>query len=247
MQVTDNDESGTTLTGWARVWMPLVVPPLRLVTRLLRATWRIERVEGETHLSTLLDEQRAFLPCCWHQRATGCVSYLLEARTRGLRPGFLVSPSRDGELTARLVAGLGATILRGSATRTGARALRALYNILRAGISPIIHPDGPHGPANRVKSGTVMLAQMTRAPLLPLTFSADRYWQLKSWDRVIIPKPFARVSLVIGAPLSIARGDDLECRAAELGAQLDALSATADRATGTAPVPGRRGRKRDEG
>ena len=227
--------------------MPLAVPLLRLAARLLRASWRIEHVAGETHLSALLDEQRAFLPCCWHQRLTGCVSYLLEARARGLRPGFLVSPSRDGELTARLVTGLGATVVRGSATRTGARALRALYVTLREGISPIIHPDGPHGPANRVKSGTVMLAQMTRAPLLPLAFSADRYWQLKSWDRVIIPKPFARVTLVIGAPQSIARGEDLDSRAAALGDQLDTLSAEADRMAGAKPIPGRRGRKRDEG
>lgn len=230
----------TPLPRTTRLWMTLVAPLLRWVARALLASCRIERVDGDAHLATLLEADQAMLPCCWHQRLSVSVGYLLRARTRGLRPGFLVSPSHDGELVARVVAGMGATILRGSATRTGARALRQMYGCIREGVSPVIHPDGPHGPAGRVKTGTIMLAQMTRAPLLPMAFSADRYWQLGSWDRVMIPKPFARVAVTIGAPLSIARGDDIEARAVELGERLDALTVAADRHVGASPQPGRR-------
>ena len=218
-----------------RLWMAIVAPVLRALARMLLATCRIERVEGEAHLDALLADDTAMLPCCWHQRLSLCVGYLLQARSRGLEPGFLVSPSRDGELVARVVSGLGATVLRGSATRTGAQALRGLYTQLRAGVSPIIHPDGPHGPGYEVKSGSVMLAQMTRAPMLPLSFSADRYWQLGSWDALIVPKPFARVVITIGEPVRVARGDDLAEKATELGRRLDLLTAQADAATGAEP------------
>lgn len=222
--------SDTVLPWQTRFWMTLAAPLIRLVGRVLLASCRIERVDGEHHLDALLAENTVALPCCWHQRLSVCAGYLLKARGRGLQPGFLVSPSRDGELIARVVTGLGARIIRGSATRTGARALRDMYASIRAGVSPIVHPDGPHGPARVAKPGTAMLAQMTRTPLLPMSFSADRYWQLGSWDRLIIPKPFARVVITIGTPITVARGDDIKASAAALGAQLDALTQDADAA-----------------
>ncbi len=79
-----------------------------------------------------------------------------------------------------------------------------------------------------VKSGTPMLAQMTRAPMLPVSFAADRYWQLGSWDRMIVPKPFARIVMVIGEPLSCERGETPEAVATQLGQRLDALTRDAD-------------------
>lgn len=222
-----------------RLWMHPAVALLRIVARLLLASCRIQRVSGDERLTALIEDGQAFLPCCWHQRLSVTVAYLLRAKTRGLRPGFLVSPSRDGEIVARVVDGMGASIIRGSATRTGARAMRDLYGVMKTGISPIIHPDGPHGPAFVAKPGTLMLAQMTQAALLPMAFSADRYWQLGSWDRLIVPKPFARVAIVIGEPLTLTRGDNIEAAADELRQRLDALTHEADRQTGATPRPPR--------
>ncbi|WP_353218823.1 lysophospholipid acyltransferase family protein [Salinisphaera sp. S4-8] len=223
-----------------RLTMRVAVPLLRLLARALLASCRLRHVEGDTHLTQAIDSGRAFLPCCWHQRLSVSVGYLLRARARGLRPGFLVSPSRDGEIVAGVVDGMGAEIIRGSATRTGARAMRDLYTVMKTGVCPIIHPDGPHGPGFVAKPGTLMLAQMTQAVMLPMAFSADRYWQLGSWDRLIIPKPFARVAIVIGEPMAVARGDDINAAAQTLSAHLDALTREADRLTGASPRPPRK-------
>jgi lysophospholipid acyltransferase (LPLAT)-like uncharacterized protein len=212
----------------ARLWMIAAAVLLRALARILIASCRVERIDGTAHLEALIATGRPTLLCCWHRRLSFCVAYLLAARKRGLKPGFLVSPSRDGELVARVASGLGAQVLRGSAHRTGARALRALYVAIREGVSPILHPDGPHGPARIAKPGSLMLAQMTRTPLLPLSFAADRYWQLNSWDKLIIPKPFARITLCIGEPLYVASGADIDARAAVLAERLDALDARAD-------------------
>lgn len=218
-----------------RLWMAIAAPLLRMLARLLFASCRVKHIEGREHLEAIIHSGRPALLCCWHQRLSFCVAHLLAARAHGLEPAFLVSPSRDGELIERVVAGLGARVMRGSANRTGARALRELYNTMRAGASPIIHPDGPHGPAHAAKSGSLLLAQMTGAPMLPMSFAADRYWQLGSWDRLIIPRPFARITLCIGPPLMVARHDHIDARARVLADQLDALDARADGFSAQAP------------
>lgn len=218
----------TPLSRRQRLLIAVAAPLLRLLARALLGSCRSVGVRGVHHLEALIEDQRSALLCCWHQRLPYCVGWLLAARSRGLAPGFLVSPSRDGELIAAVVGGLGARVLRGSANRTGARAFRDMYATLKDGVSPIIAADGPHGPACQAKPGTPMLAQMTRAPMLPVSFAADRYWQLGSWDRMIIPKPFARVVMVIGEPLSCERGETPDAVATQLGQRLDALTRDAD-------------------
>lgn len=224
---TMGGQSGTKarqLNWRQRLLVMLLAPLLRLVARLLFATYRLHEVEGKDHLRTLVQNKQAMLLCCWHQRLPCTVGWLLAARRYGLRPGFLVSPSRDGEYVAAFMGGLGVHILRGSANRTGARAFRDMYTTLKDGISPIMAVDGPHGPAGQVKTGTIMLAQMTRTPLLPISFTADRYWQLGSWDRMLIPRPFARVSVRIAEPLWAEQNAAQQSVARQLGQALNELS-----------------------
>ncbi|EQD78910.1 protein containing DUF374, partial [mine drainage metagenome] len=81
---------------------------------------------------------------------------------RGMKLGWLISPSVDGEIGAMLVHRLGAHAIRGSSTHTGARALRDYYQALvKENISPAITPDGPRGPRNQFKPGTILLAQLS--------------------------------------------------------------------------------------
>jgi lysophospholipid acyltransferase (LPLAT)-like uncharacterized protein len=199
----------------------------------LRALYKSLRVEtsGAEHLLALRQAGQPFIPCAWHQRQFGCVFYL------GQRPelnlAVVVSPSLDGELVSRIIKPLCAEIIRGSATRSGAETLRDLYQaIVRRKRSMVIHPDGPRGPARSFKLGTLLLAQWSGAPLLPLAFAADRVWQFDSWDRLILPKPFARTVIAIGAPRSVARNvrpEQIEGLAVEMGRTLDELIVTAER------------------
>ncbi len=58
--------------------------------------------------------------------------------------------------------------------------------------------DGPRGPAGIVKPGVISLARASGAMIVPFYTSADRAWYFNSWDRFMLPKPFARVTLRFG-------------------------------------------------
>jgi len=159
---------------------------------------------------------------------------LTRLHRRGLRVSVLASLSRDGELVARLARRLGLHCVRGSASRGGREAVRALYKAMRtAGTSPIVIPDGPRGPKGVFKVGGAVLAQMAEAPILPLAFAPVRAVRLRSWDRLLVPLPLTRVAVVVGAPEALPRAlpsEALESERARLEAVLDAVTRQADAA-----------------
>jgi lysophospholipid acyltransferase (LPLAT)-like uncharacterized protein len=150
--------------------------------------------------------EKPIIPCYWHQRQFFCVRYVIGLQRRGIKIAFLVSPSRDGELAARVLSRFGLHTIRGSSTRTGAQAMRDLYQAIRRdGVSPATTPDGPTGPPHKFKPGTVMLAQLSGAPMLPVSYAASKGWRLKTWDRFLIPRPFARIVIAVGRPRYVER------------------------------------------
>jgi lysophospholipid acyltransferase (LPLAT)-like uncharacterized protein len=202
------------LTRSRRVLYAVATPLALAVLRFWWWSCRIVRVQGEHHLHDALARAPSLLPCYWHQHELFCARYLLGQQARGLKLGFLISPSVDGEIPAALAKRLGAAVIRGSSTRTGARALRDYYQLLvKDQVSPVITPDGPTGPRFRFKPGGIVLAQISGRPLLPMAFAASRAW-LVSWDKFVIPWPFARISIAIGAPVHIERNLKVEDPAA---------------------------------
>lgn len=183
-----------------------MLAPLGLA--VLRFWWRscrVVRISGEAHLDEALAQVPSLLPCYWHQHGLFCARYVLLQRARGLKPGFLISPSVDGEVPAKIATRLGARVVRGSSTRTGARALRDYYDVLvKEAVSPVITPDGPTGPRFVFKPGAILLAQISGRPLLPMAYAASRAW-LVAWDKFVIPWPFARISIAVGAPVYVPR------------------------------------------
>ncbi|MFM1884990.1 MAG: hypothetical protein RL026_147 [Pseudomonadota bacterium] len=198
------------LTWKRRLAYRLAAPVLMGVLRFWWSTCRIVRVEGQEHLEAALAQAPSLLPCYWHQHELFCGRYLLQQRHLGLKLGFLISPSVDGELPSMLARRLGAEVIRGSSTRTGARALRDYYTLLvKDRVSPVITPDGPQGPRFKFKSGALVLAQISGRPILPMAYWASRAW-LFNWDRFVIPMPFARIAIAIGPPVHVGKSVPLQ-------------------------------------
>lgn len=177
---------------------------IKTVFRILYLCTREVEVFGLSQIDQLLESGKPFLPCYWHQQALFCAYYLFQQQSRGLKLGFLVSPSEDGDIGSNIIDSWGARSIRGSSSETGGQALRNLYHaIVQEGVSITTSPDGPRGPVFEFKAGVIMLARVSGAPILPMAYAADRAWRLKSWDQFFIPKPLSRIVIVIGEPVNI--------------------------------------------
>jgi len=173
--------------------------------KLFWSTCRVVRVIGDEHTERALKQAPSLIPVYWHQHQLFCAKYLLEQAPRGLKLGFLISPSVDGEIGVMIVSHFGGHVIRGSASHTGARALRDYYEALtRQNVSPAITPDGPKGPRFVFKPGAILLSQMSQRPILPMAYAASRA-TLFQWDKFVLPWPFSRIVIAIGEPRQVPR------------------------------------------
>jgi hypothetical protein len=228
---------------WRRALYRVAAPLAAGLVRLAWKSCRVVAVVDGQQLDALLARSPSCIPVYWHQHHLFCVAHLLaRQRTLPLRTGFLISPSRDGELGAMVIRRLGGHVVRGSSTRTGALAMKELFQaLMREGVSPVINPDGPRGPRFRAKPGAVMLAQMSGRELLPMAYCASRA-TLFHWDRFVLPWPGARIAIALGEPMAIPRGGGqaaIEAAQLELASRLHATF----RAARAALEPARPGRK----
>lgn len=200
--------SGRRLTRGRLLLYKIAVPLAFGLGKMVWRWTRVERVVGAEHIVGALAHAPSFIPVYWHRHQLFCIKQLSEMRSAGVKLGFLISPSVDGEFAAMMVRRLGGEVIRGSSSHTGARALRDYYQALaHDGISPAITPDGPKGPPWKFKPGAILLAQMSQRPIVPITYGASRAWAIM-WDRFLIPKPFARVAIVVGEPVYVGKGLD---------------------------------------
>jgi len=185
------------------------VPPLAaLLIRLLSMTLRYEdHVEPGATPAQLTTGPSIFV--MWH-RSVISSAY----RFRKMKIAVLISSSFDGELIARTSSLLGFCPVRGSSSRGGAIALLKMQHAYAGGHCCAITADGPRGPVYVAKSGTARLANTvgeldadghpTGASVGCFYAIPDRAWQLRSWDRHLIPKPFSRVVITWPAPIPAA-------------------------------------------
>jgi lysophospholipid acyltransferase (LPLAT)-like uncharacterized protein len=176
-------------TAKQRLVLALVPPLAALLVRLLGLTLRyVDRGDPGVAPGYAIPGPTVF--AFWHRSLLACAH-----RFRNLDIAILISPSFDGELIARTVELLGFRAIRGSSSRGGAAGLRNMQLAYEAGHRCAITADGPRGPVFVAKSGTAQLAQLTGAWVGCFYALPECAWELRSWDRFLIPKPFSRVVL----------------------------------------------------
>ena len=170
--------------------------------RALGATYRW-RVEGLHHYDAIVAAGRQPIMAFWHGRILPATLFF---RDRGIV--VMISRNFDGEWITRAIERFGYDTARGSTTRGGSRALVQMRRALTAGKPVGFALDGPRGPARVAQAGAVFLAGATGYPILPFHFEASAAWTLKSWDRTLIPKPFATLALTVGEPIRVPDTND---------------------------------------
>ncbi len=197
-----------------------------LAMLLLAATWRVT-VNGWDHVETAMRSGKPLVMITWHGRLM-IMSW--HVRDRGLVT--MISQSRDGELVARVVQKLGFKVVRGSSSRGGAEAAREMLEAIQKGRVAAMICDGPRGPIYKMKPGAAFLAMQANAAVIPSIASADRAWIFRSWDRFMVPKPFARVRIYYGTAIQPADPAELKSLTRRLEESLNALLNHADLSSG---------------
>jgi hypothetical protein len=186
-----------------------------MLIRALASTWRM-RPHNDAPLHEARANDRRVIFALWH----GELLPLLWQH-RGENVAIVISEHRDGEIVAKIAESLGYATVRGSSSKGGSRALIGLMREIDAGRDGAITPDGPRGPARVFAPGAAVASQRTGAAIVPIRAAASSAWRLKSWDRFLIPKPFARVDVSYGPPTVVVAESPRE--AADQSPQLQAL------------------------
>ena len=212
---------GFRFTVWLGGWLAA------LLLRALGATWRVRLLadddpvaRGEPAVGALW--HATLCPAAWHFRDLGAV--------------VPVSRSRDGDRIVAVLDRLGyGPAPRGSSSRGGAAALAGALRAAQEGRFIGVLCDGPRGPARRCKPGVLAIARATGLPLYPVAIAARPALRVPSWDRSLVPLPFARVVVAYGTPRKIPREatrEELEALRVDLERALEQLGARAEAALG---------------
>jgi len=169
-----------------------------------------------------------YIGTLWHNRLL-IFPFVLRRFFSNRRGAALISASRDGELLADAITRFGFDVVRGSSSRLGASAILQLTDVLASGRDVVITPDGPRGPAYELGPGIIFLAQKSGAAVLPVNMEYSRCWRLKSWDRFILPRPFAKIRVIIGHPHRVRSTNTVDDFEAERLRLQDAMMALVER------------------
>ncbi|MEN3335796.1 MAG: hypothetical protein V7641_5161 [Blastocatellia bacterium] len=191
-----------------------------LLIRMICVTLRWE-AHGAGHLEAIHASGHRAIFTFWHVCIFSATWFW---RKRGIV--VMSSTCRDAEYTARFIKLFGYGTARVSASLGSGRALSEMVDCLLNGLDVAFTIDGPRGPAYQAKPGAVTLARHTGQSILPFHIATTRYWELPSWDRLQIPRPFTRAAVFVGEPVYVLRHagkDEVEAQQAALQATLDRL------------------------
>lgn len=204
-------------------WWMALLPAGAFLVRLFGRTLRRTIINYD--IEQTVSHREATILAFWH----GHLFYFAwHYRDRAIP--VMMSRSADGEIVARITDSLGFLPVRGSSSRGGSEAFRAVLRYIQEGRHTGITPDGPRGPRHRVQRGVIDLARASGAPILPGSFAASPKVVFKSWDRFVLPLPFSRVAVVFGETMRVGPDDDLEAARLKLEERLESITLQAEEA-----------------
>ena len=157
-------------------------------------------VKDEKNLLNIIKSGDPVMLCVWHGRLLFPSWYIRQHTTLHI----ISSRHADSELLAHILRNWGYTLIRGSTNKKGIRVIREMTEIFKGGGIIAITNDGPKGPPRIAKSGSIGLAIKNNVKIITVTGSATKCWQMKSWDRFMLPKPFGKIQIIVSNPMDIA-------------------------------------------
>ena len=230
--------SGRILPVRDRVLATLLSWIVPAIVNLLGLTWRFKLeapyASAEEGSLTNIDDLYPGIFVFWH-RCVIPAMWLFRHR----KLAVITSESRDGEYIARVIHRMGYAPIRGSSSRGGGRAMFELRQLVTEGGGVAFTIDGPRGPRYVAKRGPVVLARVTGIPIIAFYIAVDSAWVLNTWDRFVIPKPFASIYLRGAKKIDVppdANDATIDSCYAEMQASLERVTEFAEREAGVSPI-----------
>ena len=159
------------------------------------------KIHGEENLLKLAKSGKPIMVCVWHGRLV-FPSWYIRLKITNLHA--IASHHSDAEIMARILKRWGYGLIRGSTKKGGKAVVLEMAEVFRNGGIVAVTNDGPKGPPRIAKAGSTGLAIKYNVNMVTITGSATKFWQMKSWDRFMLPKPFGRIDIMVSPPLEIA-------------------------------------------
>jgi lysophospholipid acyltransferase (LPLAT)-like uncharacterized protein len=169
----------------------VILPPLGYL--LMRFYWYTSK--KNFHIKGEITQEQSIV-VCWHGELLMSPQAYRYFHKKQLASG-IISRHFDGEMIARVLRYFSIEPLRGSSSRGAAQVLREAFKALKKGNDLLVTPDGPRGPRHSISDGAIALAHKAKAPVLTVNYVPTSYWQLGSWDKFVIPKPFSTVDFYL--------------------------------------------------
>ncbi len=182
-------------TSSEKIPLDFVSGAIFAIGTVLGKTWRYT-IRDNAPINPFVEQDKGVIFCFWHCQILP-ITYIF----RNIGITAVVSASKDGDRATAVAQRWNHATIRGSSSRNQISVIRQCNRVLAGKRNIAIIPDGPHGPAEKVKPGAATIALMSNAPLYPVTAIPKSCWRLKSWDKFIIPKPFTDISIRIGDPI----------------------------------------------
>ena len=157
-------------------------------------------VIGENNLLNLINSGKPIMVCVWHGRLIFPSWYI---RLKSTNLHAIAGRHSDAEIMARILNQWGYGLIRGSTRKGGKAVVQEMIEIFKSSGIVAVTNDGPKGPPRIAKAGSTGLALKYNVQIITITGSATKYWQIKSWDRFMLPKPFGKIQLIVSPPLEI--------------------------------------------
>ncbi len=169
----------------------VILPPLGYL--LMRFFW--VTTKKNFHITGEITQDQSIV-VCWHGELLMSPQAYRYFHKKQLASG-IISRHFDGEMIARMLMYFSISPLRGSSSRGAAQVLLEAFRALKKGDDLLVTPDGPRGPRHSISGGAIALAHKAKAPVLTVNYIPKAYWQLGSWDKFVIPKPFTTIDFYL--------------------------------------------------
>ena len=183
----------------------LIPPLLYLLIRVIQLT-----IKKRFHLPKTIPNE-PFMVAFWHGKLL-LAPFIYKKLRKNVKIGVMISDHFDGEMIAKTMGFFGFETIRGSSSTGGIKALKESFRRIGEGYDIAITPDGPRGPYQSMADGIISISQKKKLEVVAFNYKASSFWELKSWDKFMIPKPFSTVDFYASEPFSVV---GLEMQAAK--------------------------------